>query len=70
MKNIYHEYSCILIKTEEMNEKMRKNKKSSGALPKLLISQLLNALLRQSDFKLMLRHRLFTKMISFITHQI
>ena len=25
MKNIYHEYSWILMKTEEMNEKLRKN---------------------------------------------
>ena len=37
MKNIYHEYSWILMETEEMNEKMRKNQ--GGALPKLLISQ-------------------------------
>ena len=42
MKNIYHEYSYILMKTEKMNEKMRKHQ--GGALPKLLISQLLNAL--------------------------
>ena len=41
MKIIYHEYSRILMKTEEMNEKMQKNQ--GGALPKLLISQLLNA---------------------------
>ena len=25
MKNIYHEYSLILMKTEEMNEKLREN---------------------------------------------
>ena len=25
MKNIYHEYSWIVMKTEEMNEKFRKN---------------------------------------------
>ena len=37
MKNIYHEYSQILMKTDEMNEKLRKNQ--GGALPKLLISQ-------------------------------
>ena len=37
MNNIYHIYSCILMKTEEMNEKLRKNQ--GGALPKLLISQ-------------------------------
>ena len=42
MKNIYHEYSLILMKTEEINEKMQKNQ--GGALPKLLISQLLNVL--------------------------
>ena len=34
-----HEF---LMKTEEMNEKMRKNQ--GGALPKLLTSHLLNAL--------------------------
>ena len=37
MKNSYHEYSRILMKTEEMNEKLQKNQ--GGALPKLLISQ-------------------------------
>ena len=37
MKNIYHEYSWILMKTEEMNDKLRKNQ--GGALPNLLISQ-------------------------------
>ena len=31
MKNIYHEYSWTLIKTEEINEKLRK--KQGGELP-------------------------------------
>ena len=31
------------LKTEEMNEKIRKNQGGGGALPKLLISQLLSA---------------------------
>ena len=39
MKNIYHEYSWILMKTEEMNEKLRKHQER--ALPKLLRSQFL-----------------------------
>ena len=38
MKNIYHEYSGILMNIEAMNEKLRKNQ--GAALPKLLISQL------------------------------
>ena len=42
LKNIYHEYSSILMKTEEMNEKMRKNQ--GDVLTKLPISQLLSAL--------------------------
>ena len=42
MSNIYHEYSWTLMKIEEMNDKLRKNQ--GGALPKVLISQLLNAL--------------------------
>ena len=37
MKNIYHEYSWILMYTEEMKEKLWKNQ--GGARPKLLISQ-------------------------------
>ena len=34
MKNIRHEYSCFLMKTEEMNKQMWKN--HGCALPKLL----------------------------------
>ena len=37
MRNSYHKYSLIIMKTEEMNEKLRKNQ--GVALPKLLISQ-------------------------------
>ena len=66
MKNIEHEYSCILMKTEEMNGKLQKNK--GGSLPKLYISQLLIALCGNSDFILMLRHSMLNQMIQYITH--
>ena len=42
MKNFNQEYSWILLKTEETNEKMRKNQ--GDAYLKLLISQMLSAL--------------------------
>ena len=66
MKNIEHEYSCILMKTEVMSGKLQKNQ--GGSLPKLYISQLLIALCANSDFILMLRHSMLTKMIQFIAH--
>ena len=70
MKNIYHEYSLILMKTEETNEKNAE--KSRGRTPKITHNSVVLKVpySAKPDFKLMLRHSIFTQMIQFIIHQI
>ena len=68
MKNIYHEYSWILMKTEEMNENCGKIEGVYFQNYSYLSSEVPNS--AKPDFKSMHRHNVFTKMIQFITHQI
>ena len=56
------------MKTEEINEKLRKIKGAHFKNYSYLSCLVLNS--AKPDFKLMPRHSMFTKMIQFITHQI